>query len=219
MPKVLIADDEPKICDLIEKYLNAEGYETERAHDGETVVYIAENGNFDLILLDVMMPDLDGFAAAKRIRAFCDTPIIMLSARGETYDRIHGLEQGADDYIVKPFSPRELTLRINAVLRRGISSKSDIFNSGDLEIDFAAHKVSVAGKALDLSPKEYELLAYLVKNKGKAMRREQILNSVWGYDFEGGDRTLDTHIKLLRRQLKEMSSRIVTVRGVGYRFD
>lgn len=219
MPKILIADDEPKICDLIEKYLNAEGYETERAGDGETAVYKAENGSFDLIILDIMMPDLDGFAAAARIRAFCDTPIIMLSARGETYDRIHGLEQGADDYIVKPFSPRELTLRINAVLRRGISSKSDIFKCGSLEIDFAAHRVSLDGKVLDLSPKEYELLAYLVKNKGKAMRREQILNTVWGYDFEGGDRTLDTHIKLLRRWLNDMSSHIVTVRGVGYRFD
>lgn len=219
MSKILITDDEPKICDLIEKYLTAEGYETDCAHDGETAVYMAENGSYDLILMDIMLPELDGFSAANQIRAFSDTPIIMLSARGETYDRIHGFEQGADDYIVKPFSPRELMLRINAVLRRGVRAQSDVFKCGGLEIDFTARRVSVNGKPVTLSPKEYELLVFLVKNRGAVLERERILNAVWGYDFSGGDRTLDTHIKLLRRRLEDMSGLIVTVRGVGYRFD
>lgn len=219
MTKILIADDEPKICEMIEKYLKAEGYESQRAHDGETAVYMAKNNIYDLILMDVMMPEIDGFSAASKIRGFTDTPIIMISARGETYDRIHGFEQGADDYIVKPFSLRELMLRINAVLRRGVQNKPDSLKCRGLEIDFTAHSVTLDGVEITLSPKEFELLVYLVKNKGIVLKRENILNAVWGYDFEGDDRTLNTHIKHLRNKLKDMGEDIVTVRGVGYRFD
>lgn len=219
MTKILIADDEPKICEMIEKYLKAEGYASDRAHDGETAVYMAKNNVYDLILMDVMMPETDGFSAASKIRGFTDTPIIMISARGETYDRIHGFEQGADDYIVKPFSLRELMLRINAVLRRGVQNKPNSLKCRGLEIDFTAHSVTLDGVEITLSPKEFELLVYLVKNKGIVLKRENILNAVWGYDFEGDDRTLNTHIKHLRSKLKDMGDDIVTVRGVGYRFD
>ena len=221
MAHILIADDEPRVCDLIEKYAVFAGYTVSKASNGEEVVNYCRRTTFDLIVMDVMMPGMDGFSACREIRSFCDVPILMLSARGEEYDRIHGFEIGVDDYVVKPFSPRELMLRIEAILKRCRCEQSatEIFVYEGLEIDFAALTVKVDGERTELSPKERELLFYLVKNKNIALTREKLLTHVWGFDFYGDDRTLDTHIKLLRKSLKEYSRLIVTVRGVGYRFE
>lgn len=178
--------------------------------------------DFDIIVMDVMMPELDGFSAAAEIKKTCSAPILMLSARGEEYDKIHGFELGADDYVVKPFSPKELMMRINAIMNRvrpGTAPASRQESFGGLCIDQGARIVTVDGVRVDLSPKEYDLLGYLVKNRGLALTREQLLTNVWGYDFYGDDRTLDTHIKLLRRRLGPYSKYIVTIRGVGYRFE
>ncbi|MBQ6528228.1 MAG: response regulator transcription factor, partial [Clostridia bacterium] len=179
---------------------------------------------YDLIIMDVMMPELDGFSAVREIRKDYTTPVIMLSARGEEYDRIHGFETGVDDYVVKPFSPRELMMRVSAVLKRSAGSQAaeqkDILQIGSgLIIDYTAHQVSIDGIALNLSPKEYDLLFYMVRNRGIALTREKLLSEVWGYDFYGDDRTLDTHIKLLRKELGDYANRITTLRGVGYRFE
>ncbi len=181
-----------------------------------------KNQPFDIIIMDIMMPELDGFSACREIRKNSDTPMIMLSARGEEYDRIHGFELGIDDYVVKPFSPRELMMRVDAILKRSQGNRkqeNEIFVQGGLTIDFTARTVSVDGQRLNLSPKEYDLLFYLVKNRGIALTRERLITEVWGYDFYGDDRTLDTHIKLLRKSLADYSRYIVTLRGVGYRFE
>ena len=176
--------------------------------------------DFDLVIMDVMIPELDGCSAAREILKFKDIPIIMLSARGEEYDKIHGFEVGVDDYVVKPFSPRELMMRINAVINRSKKTvKKDISEYGGLKIDYSARVVMVDGEKIDLSPKEYDLLVYLAKNANIALTRDKILNNVWGYDFYGDDRTLDTHIKLLRSRLGKYRDHIVTLRGVGYRFE
>ena len=186
-------------------------------------VAMCRENRYDLIIMDVMMPELDGFSAVREIRKQSDTPVIMLSARGEEYDRIHGFELGIDDYVVKPFSPKELMMRVAAVLKRsGQAEKpaeSDIISIDGLTIDFTARRVSVDGQELNLSPKEYELLFYMVRNRGIALSRERLISDVWGYDFFGDDRTLDTHIKLLRKQLGPYADRITTLRGVGYRFE
>lgn len=169
-----------------------------------------------------MMPELDGFSACREIRKTSDTPVIMLSARGEEYDRIHGFELGIDDYVIKPFSPRELMMRVDAIMKRSKGSmkqENEVFEQGSLAIDFTARTVCVDGERLSLSPKEYDLLFYLVKNRGIALTRERLITEVWGYDFYGDDRTLDTHIKLLRKSLGDCSRYIVTLRGVGYRFE
>lgn len=217
-------DDEEKIRGLIRKYAEFEGHQVTEARNGmEAVELCRKNPNaFDLIVMDVMMPELDGFSAASEIKKSSSTPILMLSARGEEYDKIHGFELGADDYVVKPFSPKELMLRINAIMNRvrpGPVQSRQVENFGGLSIDFSARVVTVDGQRVELSPKEYELLSYLVQNKGLALTREMILTNVWGYDFYGDDRTLDTHIKLLRRRLGPYSGFIVTLRGVGYRFE
>ncbi len=220
--KILIADDEEKIRSLIRKYAEFEGYEVKEAADGMQAVLVAEEEDFDIIIMDVMMPELDGFSACREIRKYKNTPVLMLSARGEEYDKIHGFELGVDDYVVKPFSPRELMLRINVIISRHqapTEAVHDIAKFGGLSIDFAARLVYVDGVRTDLSPKVYELLHYLVKNRGIALTREQIINTVWGYDFYGDDRTLDTHIKLLRLSLGPYRNYIVTLRGVGYRFE
>ena len=180
------------------------------------------NERFDIIIMDIMMPELDGFSACREIRKTCDTPVIMLSARGEEYDRIHGFELGSDDYVVKPFSPRELMMRVEAILKRSSGQgrqEKDVFQQDGLAIDFTARTVSIDGERVSLSPKEYDLLFYLVKNKNIALTRERLITEVWGYDFYGDDRTLDTHIKLLRKSLGPYSRFIVTLRGVGYRFE
>ncbi len=222
--KLLIVDDEKGIRDLIRKYAQFEGYEVEEAENGMMAVEMCRRHTYDLIIMDVMMPELDGFSAVREIRKDYTTPVIMLSARGEEYDRIHGFETGVDDYVVKPFSPRELMMRVSAVLKRSTGSQAaeqkDILQIGSgLIIDYTAHQVSIDGIALNLSPKEYDLLFYMVRNRGIALTREKLLSEVWGYDFYGDDRTLDTHIKLLRKELGDYANRITTLRGVGYRFE
>ena len=219
---ILVVDDEFRIREIIKKYANFEGHKVTEAVDGMSAIEICNKETFDIIIMDVMMPELDGFSACKEIRKHCNTPIIMLSARGEEYDKIHGFELGIDDYVVKPFSPKELMMRVNAVLKRsnGADTPSqDVFKYENLVVDFTARIVTVNGKRVDMTPKEYELFFYMVKNKGIALTREKLISEVWGYDFFGDDRTLDTHIKLLRKSLGEYSKCIVTLRGVGYRFD
>ena len=222
MSKILVVDDEFRIREIIKKYANFEGHKVTEAVDGMSAIEICNKETFDIIIMDVMMPELDGFSACKEIRKHCNTPIIMLSARGEEYDKIHGFELGIDDYVVKPFSPKELMMRVNAVLKRSNGADTpiqDVFKYENLVVDFTARIVTVNGKRVDMTPKEYELFFYMVKNKGIALTREKLISEVWGYDFFGDDRTLDTHIKLLRKSLGEYSKCIVTLRGVGYRFD
>lgn len=221
MAHILIADDEVRIGELIEKYAVYAGYTVTECGNGEHAVALCRANTYDLIIMDVMMPGLDGFSAAQEIRAFSKVPILMLSARGEEYDRIRGFEIGVDDYVVKPFSPRELMLRVEAILKRCHPPEPavDVFTLEGLTINFTAHIVEADGVTVELSPKERELLFYLVRNRNIALSREKLITQVWGYDFYGDDRTLDTHIKLLRRSLGDYSRFITTVRGVGYRFD
>lgn len=223
MSKLLIVDDEFRIRELIKKYALYEGHEVDEAENGEQAVLKCRNNTYDLIIMDIMMPVLDGFGATEQIRRFSNTPIIMLSARGEEYDRLSGFESGIDDYVVKPFSPKELMMRVGAVLRRSGSdqkedSKSKFVYKG-LTVDFAARVVTVNGERVQLTPREYELLFYMVNNKGIALTREQLISKVWGYDFFGDDRTIDTHIKNLRNNLGPYRDMIVTLRGVGYKFE
>ena len=225
MQRILIVDDEAKIRELIKKYAEFEGYEVKEASNGMEAYVSCKNNEFDLIIMDIMMPELDGFSACKKIREFSNVPVIMLSARGEEYDKIHGFELGIDDYVVKPFSPKELMYRVSAVLKRaGGEPKSekqekDIVKQEELTVDFTGRMVFVNDILIDMTPKEYDLLFYMVKNRGIALTREKLITDVWGYDFYGDDRTLDTHIKLLRKSLGECSRFIVTLRGVGYRFE
>ncbi|MBE6581961.1 MAG: response regulator transcription factor [Ruminococcaceae bacterium] len=223
MYNILVVDDEIQIRKLIRKYAEYEGHDVTEAENGAEAVRLCERKRFDIIIMDVMMPELDGFSASRMIRSFSDTPILILSARGEEYDKISGFQQGADDYVVKPFSGKELMLRIDAIMKRVNSpakeENKDLFKFRGLEIDFAARTVTVDGERAYLSPKEYDLLFYMCKNKNIALTRERLITEVWGYDFYGDDRTLDTHVKLLRKSLKDYSSMIVTLRGVGYRFD
>lgn len=221
---LLIVDDEARIRDLIRKYASFEGYNVEEASNGMEAIEKCRQKNYDLIIMDVMMPELDGFSACREIRRKSQVPVIMLSARGEEYDRIHGFELGIDDYVVKPFSPRELMMRVSAVLKRTAAnvpatSDGERVTIGDMVVDFAARQVTIKGEKLNLSPKEYDLLFYMVRNRGIALTREKLISDVWGYDFFGDDRTLDTHIKLLRKSLGEYADKITTLRGVGYRFE
>ena len=188
---------------LSKKYAQFEGFETVEAVDGLQAVEICRKESFDLIIMDVMMPELDGFSAVREIRKTSSTPVLMLSARGEEYDKIHGFELGIDDYVVKPFSPKELMMRVSAILKRsgGGEAQRDVVTYGGLTVDFTGRLVYIDGKRVDMTPKEYDLFFYLVKNKGIALTREKLINEVWGYDFYGDDRTLDTHIKLLRKSL------------------
>ncbi len=222
MIHLLVVDDEENIRKLIRKYAEYEGYRVSEAENGLQAVEMARKNDYDIILLDVMMPELDGFSAAAEIRNFKNTPILILSARGEEYDRIHGFMSGIDDYVVKPFSPKELMLRVQAIVNRTgekKEAKKDVFEAEGLKIDFTSRIVTADGVRLDLSPKETDLLFYFVRNRNIALYREKILNEVWGYDFFGDNRTLDTHIKLLRKSLGPYSKFIVTLRGVGYRFE
>lgn len=226
MYTILVVDDEAKIRMLIRKYAEFEGNLVREAENGMQAVEMVrkEPHAFDIIVMDVMMPELDGFLAVSEIRKVSQVPVLMLSARGEEYDKIHGFELGIDDYVVKPFSPKELMMRVNAILKRSQSAKEavvqhDILQFEGLMIDFTGRIVTVDGKRADLSPKEYDLLFYMAKNKDIALTREKLISNVWGYDFYGDDRTLDTHIKLLRKSLGPYSKFIVTLRGVGYRFE
>ena len=219
-----MVDDEFRIRQIIRKYAEFEGYEVDEAVDGMQAIQVCRKENFDLIIMDVMMPELDGFSACREIRKFRSTPIIMLSARGEEYDKIHGFELGSDDYVVKPFSPKELMMRVNAVIKRTHTSeqkevKKDVFTYKGLSVDFSARIVTVDGKRVEMTPKEYDLFFYLLANRNIALSREQLLREVWGYDFYGDARTLDTHIKLLRKSLGRYADCVVTLRGVGYRFE
>lgn len=224
MYSILVVDDEEKIRTVIRKYGEFEGYKITEVGKGIEAINICEKQDFDLIILDIMMPELDGFTTCKKIREKKDIPIIMLSARGEEYDKIHGFEIGIDDYVVKPFSPRELMLRAKAVIGRHnkkpeINEKNDVFDLEGLHVDFTGRIVTIDGKQVDMTPKEYDLLFYLVSNRGVALTREKLINNVWGYDYYGDDRTLDTHIKLLRSALGKYRKYLVTLRGVGYRFE
>jgi DNA-binding response OmpR family regulator len=221
MYRILVVDDEDKIRLLIRKYAEFEGYTVFEAGDGMQAVEMCRRESFDIIILDVMMPFLDGMSACREIRRTSDTPIILLTARSEEYDKIGGFQSGADDYVVKPFSPKELMLRIEAIIKRskGSVSKHEIFTYRTLLVDFTARLLKIDGEVVDITPKEYELLSYLVKNKGIALTREKLICEVWGYDFYRDERTLDTHIKLLRKSLGAYSNLITTLRGVGYRFD
>ena len=224
MYKILIVDDEQKIREVLAEYAEFEGFIPDEATDGMDAVAKCKINDYDIILMDVMMPKLDGFSAVKEIRKFKDIPVIMLSARGEEYDKLFGFEIGADDYVVKPFSPKEVMARINAVLKRNCNNKIAKNNNSSmkfdgLEIDMLGRNVYVDGVKAELTPKEYELLFYMVKNKGIALSREKLLSDVWGYDFYGDDRTVDTHIKMLRSNLKDYRKFIVTLRGLGYKFE
>ena len=221
--KLLIVDDEPAIRLLVKKYADFEGYETDEAADGMEAVIKCRQTQYDMVIMDVMMPELDGFSAVKEIRKSSDVPVIMLSARGEEYDKIHGFELGIDDYVTKPFSGKELMMRIAAVLARtnraAAQEQAQVYENKGLYVNFTAHTVTIDGARVEMTPKEYDLLFYFIRNKGIALTREKILSTVWGYDFYGDDRTLDTHIKLLRKSLGEYRDHIVTLRGVGYRFE
>ena len=222
MARLLIVDDEMRIRELIKKYAKFEGYEVDEAADGIEALEKCRSNDYDLVILDIMMPELDGFSVYRELRKNRPVPVIILSARGEEYDRIHGFELGIDDYVVKPFSPRELMMRVAAVLKRTGSigkAEKEVYEHDGLRVDFTGRQVVLDGEALSLSPKEYDLLFYLVRNRGVALSRERLISQVWGMDFYGDDRTLDTHIKLLRKRLGRLSGRIVTLRGVGYRFE
>ncbi|MCQ2429636.1 MAG: response regulator transcription factor [Clostridia bacterium] len=228
MYHILIVDDESRIRSLIRKYAEFEGHTVTEAGDGMEAVILCRTQTFDLIIMDIMMPELDGFSACREIRKITQTPIIMLSARGEEYDKINGFELGIDDYVVKPFSPKELMLRVDAVMKRvnrqsGASDKPQNqiieLDGGALRADVTARIVYVDGARVDMSPKEYDLFFYMLANCNIALSREKLISEVWGYDFYGDARTLDTHIKLLRRSLGPYASHIVTLRGVGYRFE
>ena len=217
MYKLLVVDDEPKIREVIREYAEFNGYEVTEAEDGMSAVGLCKLNKYDLVILDIMMPKLDGFTACKEIKKISDVPIIMLSARGEEYDKLFGFELGIDDYIVKPFSPKELMARVNVVLERRNSVSKDnssVLTFDGLEINIAARTVSVDGKRVELTPKEYDLLFYLIKNKNIALSRDKLLS-----DICGDDRTIDTHIKNLRNNLGPYRDFIVTLRGVGYKFE
>ena len=225
--KILVVDDEEMIRKLISKYAQFEGHSVTEAVDGMDAVKKVSREDFDIIIMDIMMPELDGFSASREIRKSSQVPIIMLSARGEEYDKINAFEIGIDDYVVKPFSPKELMLRVDAIMKRVKSAqpkeenKNQVISlaNGGLVADLTARIVYIDGERIDMSPKEYELFFYMLKNKNIALSRDKLLSDVWGYDFFGDDRTLDTHIKILRKSLGKYSDFIVTIRGMGYRFE
>ena len=223
MYTILVVDDEQQIRILIRKYAEFEGHKVVEAGDGMEAVRLCREHpqDFDIIIMDVMMPELDGFSAVREIRKYCQAPVLMLSARGEEYDKIHGFELGVDDYVVKPFSPKELMMRVGAVLKRSQkqTQERDVIRIDGITVDFTGRIVYIDGQKRDMAPKEYELFFYLVRNRNIALSREKLIREVWGYDFYGDDRTLDTHIKMLRKSLGPYSNHIVTLRGVGYRFE
>lgn len=222
MNRMLIVDDEKMIREVVREYGEFDGYEVDEASDGMDAVEKARQKDYDIIIMDIMMPRLDGFSACKEIRKFKEIPVIMLSARGEEYDKLFGFEIGIDDYIVKPFSPKELLARVRAVLKRNAGKSADngqAVRYKGLTIDFVAREVLIDGERVSMTPKEYDLLFYLVKNMNIALSREKLLEDVWGFDFYGDDRTVDTHIKMLRNSLGEYRNLIITLRGMGYKFE
>lgn len=224
MYKILVVDDEENIREVIKEYAEFEGHEVDEACDGMQAVEMAKAKDYDIIIMDVMMPRLDGYSACKEIRKTSQTPVLMLSARGEEYDKLFGFELGIDDYVVKPFSPKEVMARVNAIIKRNAgrnasAGQADTAKFEGLEINFTSRDVFIDGEKANLTPKEYDLLFYLVRNKNIALSRNKLLEEVWGYDFFGDDRTIDTHIKMLRNNLGPYRKFIVTLRGMGYKFE
>jgi DNA-binding response OmpR family regulator len=219
MPKILIVDDEKNIREVIKEYAFFGGFQFMEAEDGIEALRLCQNNDFNLIIMDIMMPKMDGYTAVKEIRKISNTPVIMLSARGEEYDKLLGFELGIDDYVTKPFSPKELMARINAIIKRNEKEKQSNYNFNGLEIDLLGRRVLINKKEIKMTPKEYDLLFYLIKNQNIALSREQLLNDVWGIEYYGDDRTVDTHIKMLRNNLGKYRQYIVTLRGVGYKFE
>ena len=221
--RLLLAEDELAMAEAVADILTYHQYSVDTALRGDDALRMIQAGGYDGVILDVMMPELDGFSTCREIRKFKEIPVIMLSARGEEYDKIHGFELGIDDYVVKPFSPRELMMRVKVVISRNnkkdVRDGHEIFQAEGLVVDFTGRTVTVDGKRVEMSPKEYELLFYLVRNRNIALDREKLITEVWGYDYYGDDRTLDTHIKLLRSSLGGYRKFLVTLRGVGYRFE
>lgn len=223
MYKILIVDDEENIREVLKEYAEFEGHEVDEAGDGMKAIEMAKAKDYDIIIMDVMLPRLDGYSACKEIRKFKQTPMLMLSARGEEYDKLHGFDVGIDDYVVKPFSPKEVMARVNAIVKRnsmaGAAATAEVEKFEGLEINFTSRDVFIDGEKANLTPKEYDLLFYLVRNKNIALTRNKLLEEVWGYDFFGDDRTIDTHIKMLRNNLGPYRKYIVTLRGLGYKFE
>lgn len=222
--RILVVDDEQGIRDIIKEYVVREDYEIVEAADGVEALNSMKSQEFSMVILDIMLPKLDGWTVCREIRKISDLPIIMLSARGEEYDKLFGFELGIDDYLVKPFSPKELLARMKAIFarsdaRRAVPPEVNSMQIDEFEIDFDARNVYLHQKQINLTPKEYDLLSFLVKNQNKVFSRVQLLNLVWGYDFIGDDRTVDTHIKMLRESLMEYRKWIVTVWGIGYKFE
>ena len=224
MYRLLVVDDEPMIREVIREYAEFNDFEVDEAADGMEAVSKCRENDYDILVMDIMMPRLDGFSACKEIKKNKDIPVIMLSARSEEYDKLFGFELGIDDYVTKPFSPKELMARINAVVTRHNAQAqqqgpADEIAFGGLKINIPARTVEVDGEKVEMTPKEYDLLFYLVENKNLALSRDTLLQDIWGYDFFGEDRTIDTHIKNLRNNLGPYRDHIVTVRGVGYKFE
>ena len=216
--RVLVVDDDKNICELLRLYLEKEGYGVILAHDGEEAVVKFNALKPDIILLDIMLPGIDGWQVCREIRAYSKVPIIMLTARGAENDELRGFELGVDEYISKPFSPKILVARVQAILRRANASSEDVLEYGGIELNRSAHEVVIDGEKIDLSFKEFELLAYFMENKDIALSRERILNHVWDYDYFGDARTIDTHVKKLRSKMGEKGDYIKTIWGVGYKF-
>ena len=216
---ILVVDDEELIRSVIKEYLCNDGYNVIEAKDGVDAIDKALNNDINLIIMDIMMPNMDGYTSVKEIFKTKKIPVIMLSARGEEYDKLLGFDLGIEDYVTKPFSPKELLARVKVILKRNNVINEEVFKYKDLTIDYKAHRVFIGSEEAKLTPKEYELLLYFIENKNIALSREQLLNKIWGYDFYGDDRTIDTHIKMLRNNLGEYRDMIVTVRGMGYRFE
>lgn len=222
--KILIVDDEEMIRAVLCEYAKLEGYETDEAGDGMEAIKLCKENNYDLVVMDIMMPKVDGFSATKEIRKFSDVPVMMLSARNEEMDKLYCFELGVDDYVVKPFSSKEVMARINAIIKRGkkeekIKDNDDLYEVEGLKIDFKGRNVYIDGEKIYLTPKLYDLLAYFVKNKNEALSRKTLLLDVWGFESYGDDRTVDTHVKTLRSLMKDYRKYIVTVRGMGYKFE
>lgn len=217
--KALIVEDDVNIAELLKIYLQKDGFETENAYDGQKAVEQFERFRPDIILLDIMLPVMDGWQVCREIRAYSKVPIIMLTAKSDERDELLGFELGVDEYISKPFSPKILVARVEAILRRTVPAAESIVEAGGIRLDKQAHSVTVEGTPVDLSYKEFELLAYFMENKGIALSREKILNSVWNYDYFGDARTIDTHVKKLRSKMGDKGELIKTIWGMGYKFE
>jgi len=216
--RVLVVDDEERIREVIREYLILENMDVEEASNGLEAVEKVKNENFDMIIMDIMMPKMDGYTACREIKSIKkDIPFIMLSARGEEYDKLIGFDLGIDDYVTKPFSPKELVARIKAITKRS-EVETSVYEVGGIRLDDIAHDVYIDNKKIYLTPKEYDLLKYFIDNKNIALSRENLLSNIWGYDFYGDDRTVDTHVKTLRKHLGKYKDMIITVRGMGYKF-